>query len=63
MSCALPLIIKVTANKVLVRTKTTLRFICAAQLGRYKCPLLSLFLKKEKYSKFPLKVICYLVKS
>ncbi len=29
------------ANKALVRTQTTLRFVCAAQLGRY--------VKKEKY--------------
>ena len=25
---------KMTANKALVRTQTTLRFVCAAQLGR-----------------------------
>ena len=27
--------IKISANKALVRTQTTLRFVCAAQLNRY----------------------------
>jgi hypothetical protein len=31
----MPLLMQQTHNKALVRTQTPLRFVCAAQLGRY----------------------------